>query len=264
MMTMMLLKRIRFRSLLLPGMLVFALAGVNEAQAAVAWQASSTIAASTGVDVTVTLPTHAAGDILLLQVIVRDVDDTITWPSGWAQLATVDRGTTARYWWAWKRAASSAETNPLVDKNTTTGNTYAAVTTYRGAIATGDPWDVIGTPNTSTAAAHVLNGVTTVTADTLIIASLCGEDNTAASGTTFSATSPASLTQVLYDDSPTGADGAVTAGAGAKAAAGATGDVTATWTNTVVGSGGIVLALKPPPAGYSREREWGYQREVYP
>ena len=234
----------RFWSFLFLGMLAFGLAKVNEAQAAPAWQASSAIAASTGADVTVTLPTHAAGDILLLQVIVRDVNDTITWPSGWTQLATVDRGTTARYWWAWKRAASSAETNPLVDKNTTTGDTYAAVTTYRGALAASDPWDVIGTPNTSTTAAHVLNGVTTATADSLIIASVSGEDNSAAS-TTYSATDPTSLTQRLYDESVTGSDGACAAGAGAKAATGATGNVTATWSATVVGSGGIVLALKP-------------------
>lgn len=212
-----------------------------------AWQASSAIAASTGADVTVTLPAHAANDVLLLQVVVRDVDDTITWPAGWAQLATVDRGTTSRYWWAWKRAASASETNPLVDKSTATGDTYAAVTTYRNAITTGDPWEAVGTPNTATTAAHVLNGVTTLSPRSLVVASLCGEDNTAASGTTFGATDPTSLTQVLYVESVTGADGACTAGAAVRTAAGATGSVTATWTATVVGSGGIVLALKGLP-----------------
>ncbi|MHB0925580.1 MAG: Ig-like domain-containing protein, partial [Gallionellaceae bacterium] len=219
----------------------------GSATAAPTWQASSAIAASTGADVTVTLPAHVANDILLLQVVVRDVNDTITWPAGWTQIATVDRGTTARYWWAWSRAVSAAEPNPLVNKNTSTGNTYAAVTTYRGAITTGDPWEIKGTPNTSTAAGHVLNGITTLTAESLIVASLCGENNSAASGTTFSATNPATLAQVLYVESSAGSDGACTAGAGARTAAGATGNVTATWTNTVVGSGGIVLALKPAP-----------------
>lgn len=221
--------------------------GGSAAAAPPAWQASSAIATSTGADVTVTLPAHAANDILLLQVLVRDVNDTITWPAGWTQIATVDRGTTARYWWAWSRAASAAEPNPLVNKNTTTGDTYAAVTTYRGAITTGDPWEVKGTPNASTARAHVLNGITTLTAESLIVASLCGENNSAANGTTFAATDPASLAQVLYVESGTGANGACTAGAGARTAAGATGNVTATWTATVVGSGGIVLALKPAP-----------------
>ena len=123
--------------ILLLAILGLVLAKVNEVQAASpAWEASSTIAASTGANVTVTLPLHAANDILLLQVVVRDVDDTITWPAGWTQISTVDRGTTARYWWAWKRAVSAAETNPLVSKSTTTGDTYAAVTTYRGANTT--------------------------------------------------------------------------------------------------------------------------------
>ena len=58
------------------------------------------MATSTGADVTVTLPAHAANDILLIQVLVFDQNDTITWPSGWTQLATVDRLTTRRYWWA--------------------------------------------------------------------------------------------------------------------------------------------------------------------
>ncbi len=241
-----------FRSLLLLGMLLGLTGGVGSAQAAApVWQASSTIAASTGANVTVTLPAHQAGDIFLLQVVVRDTNDTITWPAGWTQLATVDRGTTARYWWAWTRATSSAETNPTVTKSTTTGDTYAAVTTYRGALGSGNPWDVVGTPNTATTAAHVLNGVTTTVADTLIIASLCGEDNSAAS-TTYTATDPSSLLQKLYDESTTGADGACAAGAAAKTTAGATGNVTATWNATVVGSGGIVLALKSSgvPVGY--------------
>ncbi len=218
---------------------------ILEARAAApAFQAASAIAASTGVDVTVTLPAHQADDIFLIQVMVRDLDDTITWPSGWTQIATVSR--TSRWWWAWKRATSTAETDPLVDKNTTTGDTYAAVTTYRGAITTGDPWGVKGTPNTSIAAAHVLNGISTISSDSLIVASLCGADNTAATPTTFSAGDPTSLPQVLYVESTTGTDGACTAGAGAKAFTDGTGSVTATWTATVVESGGIVLALKPP------------------
>lgn len=247
------LKGARLWFFLLLGALAMVLAHAPAAQAAPTWISSSNIAASTGADVTVTLPTHAAGDILLLQVVVRDTDDTITWPADWTQLATVDRGTTARYWWAWTRAASSAETNPLVDKNTTTGDTYAAVTVYRGALGSGSPWDVVGTPNTSTLAGHVLNSVTTATADTLVIFSLCGEDNTAATGTTFTATDPATLIQRLYDESNTGSDGACTAGSGAKTSAGSIGATpTATWTNTVVGSGGIVLALKPSgvPVGF--------------
>jgi hypothetical protein len=214
--------------------------------AAPVWQASSAIGASTGVDVTVTLPAHLANDIFLLQVLVKDVDDTIT-VSGWTQLATVDRDTVSRYWWFWKRATSSAETNPLVGKSTATGNTYAAVTSYRGATTTGDPFEVKGTPNTATTPAHALNGITTLTADSLIIASLSGEDDSAES-VSYTATNPSTLTSRLYVESSTGTDGVCASGSDARSSIGATGTVNATWNDDVIGSGGIVLALKPPTA----------------
>jgi MSHA biogenesis protein MshQ len=214
--------------------------------AAPAHQASSAIAASTGADVTVTLPAHQTNDILLLQVMVRDVNDTITWPTGWTQIATIDRGTTARYWWAWKRAASGAETNPLVNKNTTTGDTYAVVTTYRGATTTGDPWEVKGTPTTSTAAAQAMASITTLTAESLVVASLTAENDNPAS-VAYTATNPATLTSELYVESTTGADVAFAVGAAARAAAGATGAITGTWSTDPNGSAGIVLVLKPLP-----------------
>lgn len=154
------------------------LLALKPAAGAPIYQGLSAIASSTGVDVTVTLPAHQANDILLLQVVVRDVDDTITWPAGWTQIAIpVDRGVTARYWWAWKRAASGAETNPLVDKSTATGDTYAAVVNYRGAIAVGDPWEVKGAPQTGAVDPMVLPGITTLSNNSLVVAAVAGEDN---------------------------------------------------------------------------------------
>ena len=113
--------------------------------------------------------------------------------------------------------------------------------------------DVIGTPNTSHLAGHVLNGVTATVADTLIIASICGEDNNATS-VAYGASDPTSLTSRLYDESTTGTDGTCAAGADPKTGTGATGNVTATWSATLTagGSGGIVLALKSSgvPVGF--------------
>jgi len=214
--------------------------------AAPTFQAISAIAASTGADVTVTLPTHQADDILLLSVVVRDQNDTIT-VSGWTQIATVDRGATSRYWWFWKRAASASETNPLVDKSTATGNTYAAVITYRGAITTGDPWEVKGTPQTGTADPMVLTGITTLSDDSLVVAAVAGEDNNNASITT-TGTDPAAYTE-HYVESGAGADGVITFSEAAKTTAGATGNVSVNWNNAIPrGDGGILLALKPLPA----------------
>lgn len=209
------------------------------------YQAFSAIAASTGANVTVTLPAHQADDILLLSVVVRDQNDTIT-VAGWTQIATVDRGAVSRYWWFWKRAASSAETNPLVAKSTGTGNTYAVVITYRGAITTGDPWEVKGTPQTGTADPMVLTGITTVSADSLVVAAVAGENNNNNSIIT-TGTDPAAYTE-HYVESAVGADGVITFSEAARTTAGATGNVSVNWSNAIPnGDGGILLALKPPP-----------------
>ncbi|MEK7493952.1 MAG: IPT/TIG domain-containing protein, partial [Patescibacteria group bacterium] len=214
----------------------------------------SAIAASTGADVTVTLPTHTTNDILLLEVIVRDTNDTITWPSGWTQIATIDRGAISRYWWAWKRAASSSETNPLVDKSTATGDTYAAVIIYRGATPSGDPWEVKGTPQTTTSDPSVFTGITTLTSDSLVVAAVAGENNNNASITTTS-TNPSAYAE-HYVESNAGSDGVITFSEAVRTTAGATGNVSVNWNSAIpVGAGGILLALKsnvPPTLSISQ------------
>lgn len=219
--------------------LTFLLA-TSSAFGAVNFQAVSAIAASTGADVTVTLPAQVSGDIFLLQVIVRDVDDTLT-VTGWTQLGTVDRGTTARYWWYWIRS-DGATADPLVDKNTATGDTYALVTSYRGALATGDPWETKGTPATGTADPTTLATISSVTAGALIVASVSGEDNNNASIVT-TGTDPSAYTEV-YDESTTGADGVTTVSYANRTTAGATGTVSIDWNTAVpVGTGGMLLSL---------------------
>jgi hypothetical protein len=210
----------------------------------------SAIAASTGADVTVTLGTNAANDIMLVGVVVRDVNDTITWPSGWTQIATVDRGATSRYFWAWKRS-TGGEASVLVDKSTATGDTYAAAIVYSGAITTGDPWEVKGTAQTTTADPSVLTGITTLTDNSLVVAAMPGEDNNNASITT-TGTDPAAYTE-HYVESNAGADGVVTFSEAARATAGATGNVSVNWNSAIpVGAGGILLALKPEPPTYEQ------------
>ena len=210
------------------------------------FQGISSIAASTGGNVTVTLPTgYQPDDIFLLSVMVRDQNDTIT-VAGWTQIATVDRGSISRYWWFWRRAASSSETNPVVSKSTANGDTYAAVISYRGAISTGDPWEVVGTPQTGTSDPFVLTGITTLSEDSLIVAAVAGEDNNNNSIIT-TGTNPAAYTE-HYLESGTGSDGVITFSEAAKTTIGATGNVSVNWNSAVpVGEGGILLALKPLP-----------------
>lgn len=218
---------------------------VEVANAAVAYQAQSAIAASEGADVTVTLPAHASGDILLLQVVVRDVDDTLT-VTDWTQITTVDDGVAARHWWYWKRATSSSETDPLVDKSTGTGDTYAAVTTYRGATSSGDPWEVKGTATcTGTDNPSVLPEINVATANSLVVATWNDIDNFHASAS-YSATDPDTLTSDVYLQSAIGADGTCGNGSAVKTTTGLTGDVSISLSKAPDGVCGVVLALKPP------------------
>src|SRR3989304_4847134 len=94
------------------------------------------------------------------------------------------RATTARCWGAREGAASASETNPLNDKSTGTGDTYAAVITYRGAITTGDPWEGKGAPQPGAADPTTLSGITTLTAESLVVAAVAGENENNSSITT--------------------------------------------------------------------------------
>ncbi len=216
---------------------------IQKVWAAVAFQAASGIATSTGADVTVTLPVHAANDIFLLQVVVRDVDDTIT-ITGWTEIANVNDGT-AKHWWFWMRATGSSETDPLVDKSTGTGDTYATVTTYRGAITSGDPWEAKGTATCTgtTNPFTYTGGVTTLTAGSLVVVSWNDIDNFASS-CVMSATDPSSINTDMHIKSNVGGDGLNAAGSAVRTNAGATGDVVVDSNQPPDAACGIVLALK--------------------
>ncbi len=213
-----------------------------------AFQAMSAIAASTGADVMVTLPAHQMNDVFLLLGLVRDQNDAVT-VSGWTAIAGTpfNRGTTSRYWLFWYRATSSSTPNPVFDKSTTTGDTYVAVVSYRGATPFGDPWTVKGPAATGTSDPAALTGITTLDANSLIVAGVGGEDNNNAAITT-TGTNPFSYA-THYVESATGADGVVTFSEASRSPAGATGTVSVNWdVANPVGWGGMVLALASAPA----------------
>ncbi len=242
------IKRIGFLSLLLPGVLAVALTVTNAAQAAPpAFQAFSAIAAAAngGADPTVTLPAHAENDILLLATIVRSNTATVATPAGWTQIGSPTvRSTVATYQFFWIRAGATTVPNPLINRTGTTGDVYAAVVTYRRATSIGDPWEVKGTVATGTADPSVITGITTLTADSLVVAAVAGEDNNNASIIT-TGTNPAAYTE-HYVESAIGADGVITFSEALRTTAGATGNVSVNWDTAIpVGFGGIVLALKP-------------------
>lgn len=214
--------------------------------------AGQTTATSFAVDVS---PSCVTDDIDLVLALVRDVDDTadMSGEAGWSQLSTgctsacapnIERGTTASYWLFWRRQTSSSDDGTFA-RSTSTGDAYALAICYSGAITTEDPFDVIGTWTTQTTDPVSLTGVTTATANALVVAALGGEDNNNASIVT-TGTDPSDYTE-HYTESMVGADGVVTFSEAVRTAAGDTGTVSVNWNSAnPVGSGGVVVALKPP------------------
>lgn len=119
---------------------------------------------NTNADLTPTLPIHTTNDILFAQVQADATSTVSTATSGWSQIgsAIVEGGREATWWW--KRAASGSETSPTFTgfAGTFTLN-FAQVYCYRGAIATGTPFEdattAQGTDTTPSTAAIDTTGV---------------------------------------------------------------------------------------------------------
>jgi hypothetical protein len=201
---------------------------------------------STGPDVTVTLPAVSDFDIVFIGIVVRDVNDTITMPSGWATVVPAwDRGSTARYWLYWRRWRTGDPTTVLVDKSTATGDTYAAAISYSGCIQTGTPF-LAGASMTTTTDQAAITGVTTTRNESLIVVFGGGEDNNNTTIITTGATDPLSFAE-HYVESAVGADGVITFSEGEQDQQGATGDIAIDWNTAIpIGQGAVVLALYPP------------------
>lgn len=107
-------------------------------------------------------------------------------PSGWTEVAgspvLATSGTNnARLSVFWKRATSNAEANASVTNCGDHGN--AVITTYRGAITTGTPFDVISTTTKTTKSTSLsLTGVTATEGcnDVLYMVARAGDNGSAA------------------------------------------------------------------------------------
>lgn len=233
-------------ALLFAALLLFAIAGAKSAGAAPAFQAAGAAVSGTGA-VSPAWPAHQAGDIALLFVeSAGGQAATLSVPAGFAPVAGSPQATGAtttgtRLTVFWARATSAAMAAPTVADPG--DHVYARILTYRGAIATGDPWDATGggvRDNTVT-----LTGLTTSVANTRIVQAVTREtDSTAAS---FSAQANPSLSGIAErsDGGTTSGDGGGFAvWDGVKATAGPTGDTTATVAAPSFNSF-LTIALRP-------------------
>ena len=123
--------------------------------------------------ITVELPTHVAGDVLVICLGRDNNRQDFTAPSGWTQAATIGFGSTSatsnavRSALYWRVAASSSETNPtftIVNAD----EMFAIAISIEGADTT-NPIDVTPVTSTdSTGPATTLPGITTATANALV------------------------------------------------------------------------------------------------
>lgn len=224
--------------------------------------AFGTMQSATTAAVTVPWPTSpaiAVGDLALLCVerAGGSASPTLTTANGFAAVTggeqttgTGTAGTKITVFWC--RATASSMASPVVAAST--DHQVAVIVTFRGCVATGNPWDVVGGGVKATASTSVsMTGVTTTVANTLV-AYICARDNDA-NGQIFSAQANASLTGVAerFDDGTlSGGGGGLSVTTGSKAVAGASGTMTATVVSGI--NAWVTIALKPtaPPAAAAR------------
>jgi hypothetical protein len=205
-----------------------------------------------------TFPVHQVDDIILAMTIVHNTTETATPSAGWTTLAgfpaaipAVGAGPAGRCWMWWNRADTTSETLS-VDFGGTVGDAYYAISLFRGAVTTGDPFEVVGSPQSNTTVPVSLTGITTLTAGAMVIVWVMGNDNLNAAGHTVVGTDPASYTTV-YADTAVGQNAMVERSEALRATAGATGTITNNLTDAI-GTQSIVLALKDATAAASRRR----------
>jgi MSHA biogenesis protein MshQ len=219
--------------------------------AAPAFEAAGTAVGGTGA-VSPAWPAHAAGDIALLFVETTGGQTaTLSTAAGFVEITgspqatgTTTNGTRITVFWA--RATTAAMASPTVAGPG--DHVYAQILTYRGAAATGNPWNVTGGGVKATASTSVtVTGVTTTVADTLIVQAVARDNDSAAAA--FSALANANLTSLTEQTdagTTSGNGGGFVVWDGVKASAGATGNTTATVTSSVNAFISIALVEDPP------------------
>lgn len=226
---------------------------IHEALAAApVFQAAGTALSGTGA-VSPLWPTHQVDDIALLFVESTGGQPvTLSTPAGFTAVTNSPQFTGAgtagtRLTAYWARATSNTMPPPTVGD--AGDHVVAQILTYRGVIKTGNPWDATtgGNKPTASSALSVL-GVTTSLANTLVVVA-ASQDRDANSSATFSGWTNGNLSAVTersdFGANP-GNGGGFGVMDGIKITAGATGNTTATLSNSVVNAH-MTVALKPQP-----------------
>lgn len=194
-------------------------------------------------------PAHAVGDVALLFVETAGGETpTLTDPAGFVAVSNSPQATGAgtagtRLSVYWARASSTTMGGPTIGG--LTDHVYARILTYRGAVTTGDPWNISGGGVKAAASTSVsVSSVTTTVPNTLVVQAVARDNDSAAAA--FSAQTNANLTGIAerHDaGTATGLGGGFAVWDGARAAAGATGLTTATVASSI--NAFLTIALRP-------------------
>jgi len=214
------------------------------------YQAAGAVVGGTGAQ-TAAWPIHQSGDVALLIVETANEAVTLSTPAGFVEVTNSPQGTgtaggtsATRLTVYWKRATTSAEASPRVADS---GNhQIAQIITFRGVIASGNPWDITAGNVASSASTSVsIPGATTTVANTLVVTIVCnGTDTTTAQTSGWTNANLTSLTERVDNANTSGNGGGFGVATGVKATAGAYGATTATLVTSST-QGRISIALKP-------------------
>src|SRR5438876_181130 len=250
-------RQIHARSLeLIAGAMIAAtLAFAQQASAAPpTYQAAGTIQSSTSTTLSVTWPANAIGDIGLLIIETQNQAVTLgTNAANWNPVTNSWQGTGTtnntgtRLTVFWSRATSTSMGNVGLT-GTGMDHQIAQIITFRGVVATGNPWDVTaGDVTASTTTAVSIPGATTTVQDTLVVAIVSnGSDLSAAQiPGSFTNSDLSSVTKRQDNQTTASGGGGFTVATGSKALAGAYGPTSATLGFSSL-QGRMSIALRPP------------------
>lgn len=193
---------------------------------------ASTFTAHTGNPTTsasVTLPTTAANDILILVAVNAGATTALTvsgtYTGGAFTLTGLEAAMTASWGGSWYSRCTGNHSGQTVVVGTATDSCSSAVLRITGAITSGSPLDTNTSATTLTANGMTLTGFNTVTAEGLIVFCCAADDNISESG---QAAVNVTLTEAGEGNSTGGADSHVGISTGTLTTPGATGNFSGT------------------------------------
>jgi predicted CxxxxCH...CXXCH cytochrome family protein len=214
----------------------------------VVFQAAGTAANGTNT-ISPAWPAHQVGDVALLfveaaggqAISLQTANGFVGVLNSPQSTGTGTAGTRLAVFWA--RATSSSMPAPVVADPG--DHAYGVILTFRGVVESGDPWDVTGGGSKGTASTSVtVPSITTSVANTLVVVAVTKDlDAVAAFASGWTNANLTSITERFDAGTNSGNGGGIAVMDGGMAAAGSTGDTTATVTSSV--NAFMAIALKP-------------------